>query len=331
MARRLGIVEPGLPGVGKESSMRIRVAFGFLIGLLALFPLAGSASACATASLRLDPSAGPGDTVSFSISGIEPGATYTLNLGGHEVASGTNNTPYNGVSGTFTMPNLGTQPVTVTGFGHTFHAADSDAQDPVSSMAYEPPAPPSASAPTASASPPAASAPPKPEPSTVHPAPRVELQGPVAVAQHTAKKQKQDSPTTGSGAAAAPADAARSAPGPSDPNSGGSGEAKRSAEESSGVRHKVVDAIGSTTRVGPADVPTVGLLALGLIFIAGTAMAAFVIYIMRRGPDPKAAIKAPAPLGRDPVEVELQEMIAEEMARRLLSDLDLGEPSVSSR
>jgi hypothetical protein len=326
MARRLGIVEPGLPSIGKESSMRIRVAFGFLIGLLALFPLAGSASACATASLRLDPSAGPGDTVSFSISGIEPGATYTLSLGGHEVASGTNNTPYNGVSGTFTMPNLGTQPVTVTGFGHTFHAADSDAQDPVSSMAYEPPAPPSTSAPAASAPPK-----PEPEPKAVHPAHRVKVQPPVAVAQHTAKKQKQDSPTTGSGAAAAPADAARSAPGPSDPNSGGSGEAKGSAEESSGVRHNVLDEIGSTTRVGPADVPTVGLLAMGLIFIVGTAVAAFVIYLLRRGPDPEAAIKAPAPLGHDPVEVELQEVIAEEMARRLLSDLDLGEPSVSSR
>lgn len=306
--------------------MRIRVAFGFLIGLLALFPLAGSASACATASLRLDPSAGPGDTVSFSISGIEPGATYTLNLGGHEVASGTNNTPYNGVSGTFTMPNLGTQAVTVTGFGHTFHAADSDAQDPVSSMAYEPPAPSSTAAP-------AASAPPKPEPApeAVHPAQRVKEQRPVAVAQHTAKKQKQDSPTNGSGARAAPADAARSAPGPGDPNSRGSGETKGSAEESSGVRHNVLDAIGSTTRVGPADVPTVGLLAMGLIFLVGTAVAAFVIYLLRRGPDPEAAIKAPAPLGHDPVEVELQEMIAEEMARQLLSDLDLGEPSVNSR
>jgi hypothetical protein len=201
----------------------------------------------------------------------------------------------------------------------------------VSSIAYEPPAPSATSAPAASASPPAASAPPKPEPRTVHPAPRVELQGPVAIAQHTAKKQKQDSPTTGSEAGAAPADAVGSAPGPSDPNSGGSAEAKGSAEESSGVPHEVLDGIGSTRRVGPADVPTAGLLAMGVIFIAGTAMAGFVIYLMRRGPDPKAAIKAPAPLGHDPVEVELQEIIAEEMARRLLSDLDLGEPSVSSR
>jgi hypothetical protein len=326
MARRLGIVEPGPAGLGKESSMRIRVAFGFLIGLLALFTLAGSASACATASLRLDPSAGPGDTVSFSISGIEPGATYTLNLGGQEVASGTNNTPYNGVSGTFTMPNLGTQPVTVTGFGHTFHAADSDAQDPASSMAYAPPAPSSTSTPAASAPPK-----PEPEPKAVHPAHRVKEQRPVAVAQHTAKEQKQDSPTTGSAARAAPTDAVRSAPGPSDPNSGGSGEAKRSAEESSGVRHKVLDAIGSTTRIGPADVPTVGILAMALIFIVATAVAAFVIYLLRTGPDPEAAIKAPAPLGHDPVEVELQEMIAEEMARRLLSDLGLGKRSISSR
>jgi hypothetical protein len=31
------------------------------------------------------------------------------------------------------------------------------------------------------------------------------------------------------------------------------------------------------------------------------------------------------------VEVELQEMITEEMARRLLSDLGLGERSISSR
>jgi hypothetical protein len=193
-------------------------------------------------------------------------------------------------------------------------------------MAYAPPAPSSTSTPAASAPPK-----PEPEPKAVHPAHRVKEQRPVAVAQHTAKEQKQDSPTTGSAARAAPTDAVRSAPGPSDPNSGGSGEAKRSAEESSGVRHKVLDAIGSTTRIGPADVPTVGILAMALIFIVATAVAAFVIYLLRTGPDPEAAIKAPAPLGHDPVEVELQEMIAEEMARRLLSDLGLGERSISSR
>jgi hypothetical protein len=48
-----------------------------------------------------------------------------------------------------------------------------------------------------------------------------------------------------------------------------------------------------------------------------------VIYLLQTGPDPRAAIKAPAPLGPDPVDVELQEMIADEMARQLLSDLDL--------
>ena len=313
--------------------MRIRLAVGVLISLVALLSLAGSASACATASLRLSPSAGPGDPVSFSISGIEPGATYSLSLDGRVVASGTNDTPYNGVSGTFTMPDFGSRSLTVTGFGHTFHAADSDSQDPVSSMVYEPPAPPSTPAPASSSSPL-----PKPESESAQQAHGVEQHGPTAVAENAAKKQKHDSPTTGAGAGAAPTDAVGSEQGPSRPSSGsgeanesGSVEANQSAEESSGVPHKVLDAIGSTTKVGPADVPTIGVLAMGLILIAGTALAAFVIYLLRRGPDPKAAIKAPAPLDPDPVEAELQEMIAEEMARKLLRDLDLGEPSVSSR
>jgi hypothetical protein len=303
--------------------MRIRVAFGVLIGVLALFPLAGSASACATASLTLSSSAGPGDTVWFSISGIEPGATYSLSLDGREVASGTNNTSYNGVSGTFTMPDFGARPLTVTGFAHTFHAADSDTQDPASSMAYEPPGPPpppvGASAPKGSAEP--------TQQASVRKHHRPPL--PIAIAKHEAKKQRHDSPSTGTAVGAAPADAVGSEPGPSNPNSG-SGEAKTSDEASSSAPHRVLDALGSTTKVGPAGVPTIGLLAIALIFIVGTGLAALVIYISQTGPDPQAATKAPAPLGHDPVEVELQEMIGEEMARQLLSDLDLAEPPVSS-
>jgi hypothetical protein len=63
-----------------------------------------------------------------------------------------------------------------------------------------------------------------------------------------------------------------------------------------------------------------GLLLMALIFIAGTALTGFVIYLSQAGPDPEAA---PVPL--DPVEAELQEMIGDEMARQLLSDLGLGE------
>src|SRR5690242_7704173 len=105
--------------------MRVRIAMGLLVASLFVLAFVGSASACDTAHLALPPSAGPGDTVSFSISSIEPGATYTLQIAGVEV-SGTNDTPYNGVSGTFTMPDLGSSVLTVTGLAHTHHAADGD-------------------------------------------------------------------------------------------------------------------------------------------------------------------------------------------------------------
>jgi hypothetical protein len=75
--------------------------------------------------------------------------------------------------------------------------------------------------------------------------------------------------------------------------------------------------------VGPARVPRLALGVAAVIFVLGTALAAFMVYLLRSGPDPKAAIRAPAPLGRDPVEAELQEMIADEMARQLLADLNL--------
>jgi hypothetical protein len=72
-------------------------------------------------------------------------------------------------------------------------------------------------------------------------------------------------------------------------------------------------------------VPVVGLLAIGLILIAVGAIAAFVVYVWRSGPDPNAAVRDPAPSGPDPVEAELQQIIADEMARQLLSDLELTE------
>jgi hypothetical protein len=305
--------------------MRVRIAFGLLVLSLSVFSFVGSASACNLAHLTLPPSAGPGDTVSFSISSIEPGATYDLRIAGVEV-SGTNDTPYNGVSGTFTMPDLGSTSLTVTGFAHTHHAADGDDQDPSSSMTYQPAAPEQpATAPTPShASAPA-------EKTSAPKAHHRRPPQPIAIANHAAQRQRHDSATTGgAGAGAAPADAVGSEPGPTHPSSG-SGEAKNAGEKSSGVPHNVLNAIGSTTKVGPADVPTIGLLLIAVIVIAGAALAAFVIYLLRRGPDPEAAIKAPAPIDPDPVEAELQEIIADEMARQLLSDLELGEPTVTSR
>jgi hypothetical protein len=296
--------------------MRIRIASALFVAAATSLLLTGPAWACQQAHLTFSPSAGPGDTVSFSISSIEPGATYSIVLEGHEVASGVNDTSYNGVSGTFTMPDLGSQPQTAFGAGHTVHADDGDTQDPNASLQYDPPVSPPSSTPQISA--------PAPTPTAVarHRAHRIRPQSPIAVAQQTAKKQKQDSPSTGSAAGSAPSNSIGSEPGPSDPSSG-AGAAK--AHESSSVPRRVMDALGSSTEVGPAKVPTMGLLLMALIFIAGTALAAFVIYLSQTGPDPEAAIKAPAPVPLDPVEAELQEMIGTEMARQLLSDLELGE------
>jgi hypothetical protein len=300
--------------------MRRTVALGVLFGVLASLLLTSSASACATASLTLPSSAGPGDTVWFSISGIEPGATYSLELNGREVASGTNDTAYNGVSGTFTMPDFGTQSLTVTGIGHTFHAADNDSQDPSKSMAYVPPS--SAPAPITPARSDA------PESKTAHAKREAQPQRAIVTANHAAKKQGHDSPSTVTGVGGSPSESVGSEPGPSNP-SAGSGEAKGSAEESSGASDPVLDAIGSTTEVGPAKVPNFGLLLMVLVFVAGTALAAFAIYLLQTGPDPKAAVRNPAPLGPDPAELELQEMIADEMARQMLRELEVVEPPVS--
>jgi hypothetical protein len=305
--------------------MRKRVGLGILISAVALFALVSSASACATASLTFSPSsAGPGDPVSFSISGIEPGATYSIELNGRTVASGTNQTNFNGVSGTFTMPDFGGEAVTVTGFGHTFHAADNDSQDPSRSLEYVPPKP---VTPPAAAPPKETAAPVETQPPAVRPHHRAHrAPPPIQIAKQEAKKQRHDPAATGSAIGSAPADAVASAPVPSSPTPG-SGAAKAPSENTASVPNRVLDAIGSSAKVGPADVPTIGLLAIALILIAAGGLAAFVIYLWRNGPDPDAALREPAPPGPDPVEEELQQMIADEMARQLLRSLDLAEPA----
>lgn len=308
--------------------MRLRVGLGIVISAVALFAVVSSASACATASLTFSPtSAGPGDTVSFSLSGIEPGATYRIELNGRTVASGTNQTNFNGVSGTFTMPDFGGEPATVTGFGHTFHAADSDSQDPSNSLGYVPPKPVKPAEPAPPKETPAPAQSQQPTAPSHHRPHRASP--PIQIAKQAAKKQRHDSAATGSAVGPAPADAVGNPTAPSNPSSG-SGAGEAAGAKSAAAPKRVLDAIGSTTRVGPADVPTIGLLAIGLILLAAGGLAVFVIHLWRSGPDPDAAIRAPAPSGPDPVEAELQQIIADEMARQLLSDLDLVETSAGA-
>ena len=69
--------------------MRSREPLTFLIAVVSSLAYAAPASACSITNLVLDKSAGPGDTVSYSISGIEPNSTYSFTIAGQTV-SGTN-------------------------------------------------------------------------------------------------------------------------------------------------------------------------------------------------------------------------------------------------
>jgi hypothetical protein len=293
--------------------MRRRLVLGLLLGVVCSLLGAASASACAIANLRLDPSAGPGDTVSYSISGIEPSATYSFTIAGLTV-SGTNTNSYPGVSGTFTMPDLGSEEQTLTADGECSCPDGSESPGLIAHMQYLPPPPVATSEPAAPAQ--------QADPSSGSHSRRPAL--PVALGKHVAEHQRHDGSSVSTAAGTSPADSVGSGPSPRQPSSG-SDSAERPSGESSSVPHEVVRALGSTTSVGPAKVPTMGLLLMAIIFIAGTALAAFLIYLSQTGPDPQAALKSPAPLPEDPVEAELQEMIADEMASKLLADLELGE------
>lgn len=308
--------------------MRTRLGLAFLVAIASCLAFTGSASACQIANLVLQDSAGPGDTVSYSISGIAPTATYSFDIAGLEVSGANTSSTDNGVSGTFVMPDLGTRQLTLSANGTCSCPEEVGAQPLHDSMLYVPPIPAQSPQRTATGSP-AASPQPAAQRSRPHSRRPHRLDSPVALAKHAAKNQRDGAPSAATPTGAPPADSVASGPNPQQPSSG-SGSAKPSTTESSSVPHRVLQGLTSTTRVGPADVPTIGLLLIAVIVIAGAALAAFVIYLLRRGPDPEAAIKAPAPIDPDPVEAELQEIIADEMARKLLSDLELGGP-VSSR
>src|SRR4051794_20663551 len=122
--------------------MRSRLALAFLIAAGSCLAFTASASACPTANLVLSPEtgAGPGDTVSWSLSGIVPGADYSISFAGQKI-SGQNDTSFNGVNGTFTMPDLGSEQLTVDADGTCTCPEDASAQLIHDSIPYLPPTP----------------------------------------------------------------------------------------------------------------------------------------------------------------------------------------------
>ncbi|HEX6586904.1 MAG TPA: hypothetical protein VF052_09140 [Solirubrobacterales bacterium] len=308
--------------------MRRASLFALLVGL-ALAGFAATATACLEPRGYLGiSSAGPGDPVPFDITGTDPGAGYDVTAGGRGVASGIDGDggPGEGTSGSFTMPDFGDSSRAVSVMFNVQHEG-SNWQSP-ETIQYVPPAPAAAPSEQAGAGDATNQGPPEKSNKTSRPA---------------AREPDKSDPKPVSAAPAAPAVASAVRPArasepmrASEPTR--ASEPIRAASEVSvsnraeqSVPDRVLDAVGSTTSVGPAKIPTAAMLTLAIVFVVGTALAAFVIYLLQTGPDPKAAIRAPAPLGHDPVEIELQEMIADEMARKLLADLGLGERPISSR
>jgi hypothetical protein len=301
--------------------MRSRLALAFLIAVVSCLAFTASAWACPTTTLVLDDSAGPGDTVSYSIAGIVPNATYSFTIAGQTVSGTNTSSSDNGVSGTFTMPDLGSQERTLTARGTCSCPENGDNQGLLDSMQYLPPPPATSSgSPQGSDSTPARAVPPH---SSQQPKTSAKRQAPAASPSHPAA-----APSAQSAGGGAVLGTEIAAPQPVNNPSDSAPQAKakqRSAETSSSAPKRVLDTIGGTTSVGPAKVPTLGLFAIALSLMVGLGVAGLAIYIFRNGPDPDAAVKDPAPTGPDPIEAELQEMIADEMARQLLSDLNPGE------
>jgi hypothetical protein len=296
--------------------MRIRFGLGVLVGLVVLLA-APTAWACLTSSGTASPdTAGPGDPISFSISGIQHGADYTVFAEDRVVASGVNQTSHDGVMGSFPMPDLGDQRQTVYVYMEAEH--DEDGYGPVrhtDKVEYVPP--------VSAQRNPAESKPPASRPVDQKQTRRSTVQKAFESASDS-RRPSGGSPVQSGGSGPGQDIGSNPGSGSPDPGSAANQEsARESARESSSVPDGVASALSSKTAVGPAEVPTLALGVTAIIFVLGTALAAFVIYLLQTGPDPRAAIKAPAPLGPDPVDVELQEMIADEMARQLLSDLDL--------
>lgn len=115
--------------------------------------------------------AAPGDSVPFSIPDSELGDTYTVWIDGQQVAAGADETDELGVSGSFTMPDLGSKPHTATLTIGLVRVADGTSASYQSSVEYTPTASPPNPQPSPSpapgpSQPPSSSPPPASSPAT---------------------------------------------------------------------------------------------------------------------------------------------------------------------
>lgn len=310
-----------------------RFGVGLVLAVAALTLLPSVAVACLEPQVFVDPGeAKAGDQVSFDLTNTERGADWSLSVDGIPVASGTDADDVPGVSGTFNMPNLGAEPRTVSAEAVTSH--DGSGWRATRPMQYEfvvaEPPPSNGEAGGGGGSITGGGGPAEePEATGQHDGDRgdsaaggSEAPG-VSPASAPSVAAQAQQPELGSEAAV---NHERSQRGSIDERAAVVEQSEKTADdEATGARvldlalPDITELVTDGTQVGPATVPTISLILLGLIFLAGMLAVSVVGYLAGRlTPDPRRiANEVGAVLTPDAIDAELQEMIAEQRAKRL--------------
>jgi hypothetical protein len=312
----------------------------------------------------------PGDPVGFSASNVDPptggqpGGTFTVHVAGHDF-SVTNQGPNPGVQGSFQMPNLGGSSKTVYVTGTTSHEGDTWQTNKTVTLNYQPAATPSGASPGGEGPGPGGghgggghSASQNQQPTNgVSNVGGSTSSGTSSSAQANATSSSaarssagDAAPATGSsgtggeqGGASLPVGTSAVAHAHQELQPGGAATgAKHRSKASEELRRRLPPPSDSTSAV-PGQVAIPGYAVLGLaaliVVAGGTALA---LRAMRRGggaagADGSAAhpwLPPPVQLEMDLrgrlIEAELQEMIAEERARQLLTGEPGAQPPRSS-
>ncbi len=297
---------------------------------------AATALACSEPNLVLGESqAGAGDIVSYSVSGTDQGASYTLSVDGTGVGSGTDSTAAPGTSGSFTMPDLGNTPHSAYVRLLTTHEGNEWAS--YQPIQYTVPAP--AGTPSGFAG----------APSLSKAGSEKSKAGSEKASRtsHPRSRSRSDG-DTGNGLAASPPGVAgagsptvqtRSA---STRDSSAAGEQAAVAAAAGSARRSAATVVGSQPFDVPAGfaIPGYFLLALAMALLTGVGVIGVLVARRRPDGDDPAAVPAGSGLWTPPpfraeatmrgmlIEAELQEMIAEQRAAMLLGPAEEAEPEL---
>ena len=309
--------------------MRLRVFLAVMAtASVSLIVLPAASQACNYPTLHPSSPAGPGDTVSYTVGNLDPGATYDIVVAGQAVVSG-GSSP----GGSFTMPDLGSEPQSVPAQLTVYHddLAERYSEPVPPKIAYQPPQPPPAE-----------------EEHNAQPGAQPQTPGPPAEpGRQLEAVASSDRPSNGPGESAPVPVSPTVAGAPAAPALGTASVADTAARSTEARTRGASDAIearssesaGSGTVGRPrtasavveADPAAVIVIAVAIALIIGSG-GALVRAVREPRPsgdgDRTARIAVPVPLEVEHdaklrsllIEAELQEMIAEARARELLGE-----------